>query len=229
MPAPPSCLPRSSTYPQYAMQPCDSSPSLYLPPTPTQSTSMAASARTSEDTLFGDKDFLDPISPSQKTLGRRKRTLFATATLVSLVFLAAYVTIQQRVTDGFANEFEPLPFNPEDVEPQSNTTFPVDLRYPGVRGPPAPLFRGERLSAAVNSGPGLTQFRQFIARCAILDIVALRRMECVPLLSSTLCLLFTFSFPQCFPANDVMAFVSSLARPPPHKSRLRSSQISREI
>ena len=132
------------------MQHYNSSPSLFLPPTPTQSTSMADTPRTSEDTLYGDKDFLPTVSPPlvPKTPGRRKRTLFATATLVSLVFLATYLAIQQRVADGFAGGFEPLPFNPEDVEPPLNETYSMESMYSGVRGPPTPLFRGERLSAA---------------------------------------------------------------------------------
>ena len=144
------------------MQHYNSSPSLFLPPTPTLPTSMAdTSPRTSEDTLYSDKEFLPTISPSvaPKPQGRRKRTLFATATLVSLVFLATYLAIQQRVTDGFAGDFETLPFTPEDVELPSNETYPIESMYTGVRGPPTPHFRGERLFAAANSDPRLTQYR----------------------------------------------------------------------
>jgi len=134
------------------MQHYNSPPSLFLPPTPTLPTSMSDTPRTSEDTLYGDKDFLRTVSPplAPKNLGRKRRTLFATATLVSLVFLATYLAIQQRVADRFAGGFEPLPFNPEDVDPPSNETYPIESMYTGVRGPPTPLFRGERLPAAAN-------------------------------------------------------------------------------
>ena len=161
------------------MQHYHSSPSLFLPPTPTQSTSMADTPRTSEDTLYGDKDFLPTVSPpfAPKTPGRRKRTLFATATLVSLVFLATYLAIQQRVADGFAGGFEPLPFNPEDMDPPLNETYSMESMDSGVRGPPTPLFRGERLPAAANSDPPFTEYRQFIGAQAVLDLVAVSGME----------------------------------------------------
>jgi len=145
----------------------NSSPSLYLPPTPT-SPAMGVSVRTSEDTLFDEKVCLDPLplpaASQPKAFGKRKRTLFAAGTLASLLFLASYLAIQYRVSDRFEGNLEPFPFSPEDAEPSSNATYPVESRYSGVRGPPTPLFRGARLSAAGNGVLSLTGFRQLIAR-----------------------------------------------------------------
>ena len=135
------------------MQRYDSAPSLCLPPSPTQPTP-AMSVTTSEDSLLGDKDLLDDVSlpfPSQtKTSGKKKRTLFATATLVSLLFLASYLTIQNRASDRFTGDPEPFPFSPEDLELPPNATYPVGSRYSGVRGPPTPHFRGACLAFFVN-------------------------------------------------------------------------------
>ena len=135
------------------MQRYDSPPALQLPPTPTYPTP-AMSVTTSEDSLLGDNDFLDdaslPFASHTKTSGKRKRTLFASATLVSLLFLASYFTIQHRAADQFTGDIEPFPFNPEDLELPPNATYPIGSRYSGVRGPPTPHFRGACLPAIVN-------------------------------------------------------------------------------
>lgn len=116
---------------------------------------MGQTMRTSEDTLFGDKDYLDsvslPLASSPKSPGKRQRAFFATATFVSLLFLASYLTIQYRASDRFGVDLEPIPFTggkSEDVEVESppNATYPITPLYSGVRGPPTPLFRGSRVS-----------------------------------------------------------------------------------
>lgn len=109
--------------------------------------------RTSEDSLFGDKDYLVPVSlpfaPQPKAFGKRQRAFFATATFVSLLFLASYLTIQHQTSDRFGVDLKPIPFNPEDaaVESPPNATYPTTSLHSGVRGPPTPLFRGARLFA----------------------------------------------------------------------------------
>jgi hypothetical protein len=113
-------------------------------PAPSQSTpAMSVPTRASEDSLFSDKEFLDPLpSTHSKSFGRRKPVLFATATLVSLLFLASYLTIQHRASDGFGGEVEPFPFDPEGVERSSNVSYPLGSGYSSLRGPPTPLFKG---------------------------------------------------------------------------------------
>ena len=110
---------------------------------------MGVLIRTSEDSLFDDKQCLDAVSlpfPSHaKPFGKRKRAFFATATLVSLLFLASYLSIQNRASDWFGNDLEPIPFAPQDVDLDdlpSNATYPLPPSHSGVRGPPTPLFRG---------------------------------------------------------------------------------------
>ena len=111
---------------------------------------MGVTVRTSEDALFGDRDYVDiaslPFASHSKTSRGRKRAFFATAILVSLLFLASYLTIQHRASDRFGADLELIPFDPEDVEPPPNTTYPAASLLRGVRGPPTPLFRGARLS-----------------------------------------------------------------------------------
>lgn len=108
--------------------------------------------RTSEDSLFGDKDDFEtvslPFASHPKPSGKRRRAFFATATLVSLLFLASYLTIQHRAPNRFGVDLEPIPFQPEDAQLESppNVTYPITSRYSGVRGPPTPLFRGARVS-----------------------------------------------------------------------------------
>lgn len=115
---------------------------------------MGTIIRTSEDSLLSDKEYIDTVSlplPAQaKSFVVKKRTFFATATLVSLLFLAAYLTLQHRASDWFGNDLEPIPFQPEVVEDDefpSNETYPLELFYSsmGVRGPPTPLFRDNLL------------------------------------------------------------------------------------
>ena len=140
----PSLNPPPSTYP-----PSKSSPA------------MGIIIRTSEDSLLSDKEDLDtgslPLPSLAKTFGVKKRTLFATATLVSLLFLASYLTLQTRASDWFGNDLEPIPFQPEVVEEDefpSNETSSLELSYSymGVRGPPTPLFRGvSSLAAPMNT------------------------------------------------------------------------------
>lgn len=108
---------------------------------------MSTVSRTSEDSLLSDKEYLDsgslPFPYPAKAFGKRKRALFATATLVSLLFLTSYLTLQYRASDWFGNDLKPIPFAPEpveDVEYPLNATYPPS--YVGVRGPPTPLFRG---------------------------------------------------------------------------------------
>lgn len=155
------------------MQRYNSPPSLYLPPSPSQSIpTMGFPTHSSESSLFDDKDYLDPIplpfAPPTKPSGRRKRAFFATAALVSLLFLASYIAIQHRASDWFGADLEPIPFHPEDaeldVELPPNATYSITSPYSSVRGPPTPLFRGARLSVATIDTPDLTQYRQFIAR-----------------------------------------------------------------
>ena len=145
--SPLSCQPRSNT-----MQRHDSSPSPLLPLTPPQPTpTMGLTAHISEDSLLDDKEYLDvgalPFASHTKAFGRRKRTLFATATLVSLLFLGSYLAIQHRASDQFTGDLEPFPYSPEDVDVQltPNATYPIESPYSSVRGPPTPLFRGARL------------------------------------------------------------------------------------
>lgn len=124
---------------------------------------MGQAMRTSEDTLIGDKDYLEgaplPLAYQHpKTFGKRKRAFFAAATFVSLLFLASYLTIQHRASDGFRVDLEPIPFKPEDGEggsPPNVTVYPSASLSSGVRGPPTPLFRGARLSAPVIEIPDL--------------------------------------------------------------------------
>ena len=146
--SPPSCQLRF-TLARYKIQRCNSSPSPHIP-----STTSVMSATSSEDSFFGDRDYLDdvslPFAFRTKTLGRRRRTLFATAALFSLLFLASHFTVQRRASDRFADDLEPFPFSPEELELPSNETYPITPRYSGVRGPPTPYFRGVCLSAAVD-------------------------------------------------------------------------------
>lgn len=169
--APPSSCqigsqPHAPAYENSAIIPLLLSIFLLLPhPTP----AMGFSLRTSEDSLFDDKDYLVsvplPVTSQPKTFGKRHRTLLATAGLVSLLFLASYLTIQHRASDGFGADLEPIPFAPEDAEVElpSNTTYPLASLYSGVRGPPTPLFRGSRLSPPLMHSR-LTKYRQPVTR-----------------------------------------------------------------
>lgn len=115
---------------------------------------MSVTIRTSEDSLLSDKEYLDavslPFASVSKAFGKRKRAFFATATLVSLLFLASYLTLQHRASDWFGSDLEPIPFKPEGLgfendEPASNATYPLASFNSGVRGPPTPLFRDNLL------------------------------------------------------------------------------------
>ena len=134
------------------MQRYNPSLSLHLsPPPPQPAPAMGQSMRTSEDSLFSDKDDCEtvslPFASHPRPSGKRQRAFFATATLVSLLFLASYLTIQHRAPNGFGVDLEPIPFKHEDAQVESppNATYPIASRYSGVRGPPTPLFRGGRV------------------------------------------------------------------------------------
>jgi hypothetical protein len=130
---------------------------------------MGFTMRISEDSLLDDKDSLDsvplPVTSQPKAFGKKHRVLLATAGLVSLLFLASYLTIQHRASDGFRADLEPIPFAPEDAEVElpSNATYSLASLYSGVRGPPTPLFRGPRLSPPLIHSP-LTEYRQPVTR-----------------------------------------------------------------
>jgi len=125
---------------------------------------MSLTALTSEDTLLGDKEYLDgphlPFPSHHKTPGR-KRAFLATSAFVFILFLASYLTIQYRASDAFGVDLKPIPFKPEDVQVEvdhlPNVTYPIASRYSGVRGPPTPLFRGGRLMAPATAHISLTQ------------------------------------------------------------------------
>lgn len=112
---------------------------------------MGVTVCSSEDSIFGDKDYLGtsslPFATQPKACGGRKRAFFATATFVSFLFLASYLAIQYWASDRFGADLELIPFDLEDVELPSNTTYPAASLLTGVRGPPTPLFKGARLSA----------------------------------------------------------------------------------
>ena len=113
---------------------------------------MAITIRTSEVSDDSDHPDAAPLTfaPYLKTFRRRKRAFFAAATLLSLLLLTFYLTIQYRAPDWFVGDSELLPLDPEDVEPPSNVAYPVVSHYSGVRGPPTPFFRGARPLVAMN-------------------------------------------------------------------------------
>ena len=146
----------------------DTTLSFSLPSTsPSESfLAMGSLVHLSEESLLGDKEYSDTFSlpfPSHaKAFGKRKRAFFATATLVSLLFLASYLTIQYRASDWLGNDLEPIPFTPQDVfddELPQNATYPLASFNSGVRGPPTPLFRGPHFSVCPHRDFRLTKSR----------------------------------------------------------------------
>jgi hypothetical protein len=88
-----------------------------------------------------------PFLSQLKLFGKKRHASLATATLVSLLFLTSYLTLQYRASDWFGDNLKPIPFTPEaangEEEFPSNLTYPPERSsYLGVRGPPTPLFRG---------------------------------------------------------------------------------------